>query len=74
MPPKARQNSKNSVEQEGKILLAISDLKNGKIPSVRAAARVYQIPQPTLRRRLKGHAFRNETRANSHKLTQNEEE
>ena len=32
------------------------------------------MPRTTLQRRLNGHAFRAEQRANSHKLTRNEEE
>jgi hypothetical protein len=48
MPPKARQNQKNPVEQEGKILLAVSDLKNKRISSVQAAVHVYQVPESTL--------------------------
>lgn len=74
MPPKAHQNLRNSSEQEGRILLAISALKRQEICNIAEAARVYNIPRTTLRRRLNGHTFRAETRANSHKLTQNEEE
>ena len=74
MPPKARQNNHNSGEQEGRLLLAISALKNQEIPNVREAARVYNVPRTTLRRRLSGQKSRAETRANSHKLTKNEEE
>jgi hypothetical protein len=74
MPPKARINSKNSVEQEGRIILAISALKKQEIRNVREAARVYNVPRTTLQRRLNGQSFRAETRANGHKMTQNEEE
>jgi hypothetical protein len=74
MPPKARQNSRNSIEQEGRILLAISAFQKQEIRNITEAARVYNVPRTTLRRRLNGHTFRAETRANSHKLTQNEEE
>jgi hypothetical protein len=66
--------SKNPAEQEGRILLAISTLKKKEISSVREAARVYHVPETTLRRRLKGATCRLEKRANSHKMTQNEEE
>jgi hypothetical protein len=74
MPPKARPKSKNSVEQEGRILLAVSALKKKEILNIREAARVYNVPYTTLQRRLTGHAFRAELRANGHKMTQNEEE
>ena len=43
MPPIHNINKKNSNEQEGRILLAIADLKNGKIRSVRQAAEIYNI-------------------------------
>jgi hypothetical protein len=74
MPPKARQKSRNSVEQEGRILLAICALKKQEICSIREAARIFNICHETLRRRLNGRTSRLELRANSHKLTQNEEE
>ena len=70
MPPKP-QNSEN---QEGRILLAISSLKNSQIPSVRQAASIFQVPETTLRRRLHGISTRSEKRANSHKLSLNEEQ
>ena len=70
MPPKP-QNPEN---QEGRIQLAISSLKNSQIPSVRQAASIFQVPETTLRRRLHGTSTRSEKRANCHKLSQNEEE
>jgi hypothetical protein len=74
MPPKVCTNSKNSVEQEGRVLLAVSALKKKEILNIREAARVYNVPYTTLQCCLKGHTFRAESRANSHKMTQNEEE
>jgi hypothetical protein len=74
MPRKAHTNSKDSIEQEGRIVLAISVLKKNEIRNISEAARVYNIPRTTLRRRLDGHIFRAEARANGHKMTQNEEE
>lgn len=74
MPPKARQNSRKSIEQEGRILLAISALKEEEISNIREAARIYNIPRSTLQDRLREKTFRNESRANFHKMTQNEEE
>lgn len=70
MPPKLR----NSIEQEGRILLAISSLKKAEIQSIRQAAQDFQVPYTTLQNRLKGAINRVDTRANSHKLTPNEEE
>jgi DNA-binding NtrC family response regulator len=69
MPPKARQNLRNSIEQEGRILLAISAFQKQEIRNITEAARVYNIPRTTLRRRLNSYTFRAETRANSYKLT-----
>jgi transposase len=74
MPPIRNKNQKNSAEQEGRILLAISDLKNGKIHSVRQAAEIYNVSRSTLQNRVNGMAYRAEKRANNHKLTQFEEE
>jgi hypothetical protein len=74
MPPKARINLKNSVEQEGRVLLAVSALKNKEILNIREAARVYNMPYTTLQWRLKGHTFQAELRVNGHKITQNEED
>ena len=61
MPPK----SQKLIEQEGRILLAISAINKSQISSVRQAARHFQVP---------GIPTRTETRANNHKLTENEEE
>jgi hypothetical protein len=74
MPPKSSIKLQNSVEQEGRIILAISALKKQEIRTVREAARVFNIPCTTLQRRWNGHGFQAETRANGHKMTQNEEE
>ncbi|KAG2001081.1 hypothetical protein GB937_010526 [Aspergillus fischeri] len=74
MPLKSRRISGNSVEQEGRVLLAISALKNNQIRNISEAARVDNVPRTTLRQHLDGHIFRPEARANGHKMTQNEEE
>ncbi|EED11440.1 transposon, putative [Talaromyces stipitatus ATCC 10500] len=73
MPPIRKKNQKNLEEQEGRILLAISDLKNGRILRVAQAARIYNIPRMTLQDRLNGTQQRSLVRANHHKLTQSEE-
>jgi hypothetical protein len=74
MPPIRTQSSRNSIEQEGRILLAIEAYKNKEITSLHEVARQFDVPRTTLRRRLAGSTNRAETRANSHKLTQIEEE
>lgn len=55
-------------------MLAISDLKNGRILRVAQAARIYNIPRMTLQDRLNGTQQRSLVRANHHKLTQSEED
>jgi hypothetical protein len=74
MPPKARQNSRNSIEKEVRILLAISALKNQEICNICEAARTYNVPRSTLQDRLREKTCRSKTRGNSHKVIQNEEE
>lgn len=67
-------NSISSTNQEGRILFTISAIKKQQIRNVREAARVYSVPRTTLQRQLNGYSSRTELRANSHKLTKNEEE
>jgi hypothetical protein len=74
MPPIRTQSSQNRTEQEGRILLAIQAIKNQEIRAIREAARIFEVPETSLRRRLNGSTNRAETRANGHKLTQIEEE
>ena len=74
MPPKVRQISRNSIEKEERLVLAISALKNKQIRNITEAARYFSIPRSTLRDRINGYSSRAETRANNHKMTQNEEE
>jgi hypothetical protein len=74
MPPIRPQTSKNSIEQEGRLLLAIQAIKNQEISAVRKAARCFDVPESTLRSRLRGVQHRAISRANSHKLTELEEE
>jgi hypothetical protein len=74
MPPIRDKKSRNSFEQEGKILFAISALKNGEIHSIREAARIFQVPRSTLGTRYHGVQMKAEKRANGLKLSANEEE
>jgi hypothetical protein len=74
MPPNRSQNSQNSVYQEGRIQLAIKAYHNREIPSIREAARVFDLPWTSLRDRINGHQFRKDIRANGHKLTPEEEQ
>lgn len=49
-------------------------IQNGELSTVRQAAAIYNVPETTLRRRRAGQSSRIDIRANSHKLTQNEED
>ncbi|KAJ5337526.1 zinc finger protein [Penicillium brevicompactum] len=74
MPPIRGQKAQKSIEQEGRILLAIKALKNGRFISVAAAARSFEVPRSTLQDRMKGITSWSDTRAIGHKFTQLEEE
>jgi hypothetical protein len=74
MPPIRSQSPRNRTEQEGRILLAIQAIKNKEISSVAHAARTFEVPRLTLRDRVSGCIERATIRANSHKLTEIEEE
>jgi hypothetical protein len=69
MPPIRTESSHKSANKEGRILLALSDIKNKRIKSLRAAARLYDIPESTLRSRAKGISSRVDIRPNGYKLT-----
>jgi hypothetical protein len=74
MPPIRKKDLLKSTQDEGKIELAISDLKNGRIRSIREAARIYTVARTTLQDRMKGVPYRQIIRANGHILTQSEED
>lgn len=74
MPPKRTRSSLNSVEKEGRVLLAVKHIQSHLSISQREAAEIFDIPRSTLARRLRGTLFRNDIRPTSHKLTQLEED
>ena len=74
MPPIRSKNSRHSIEQEGKIALALQGLKNGEFRNITQAARVFSIPRSTLVDRQCGIQGKTERRANGLKLSANEEE
>ena len=74
MPPIRSQTSRNSIEQEGRILLAIQAIKNQEFSSIREAVRVFNVTRSTLQNRILGRQNRAISRVNSHKLTEIEEE
>ncbi|RFU26301.1 hypothetical protein B7463_g10037, partial [Scytalidium lignicola] len=61
-------------QQEGKILLAINALKTNQITSFRAAARIFGIPDSTLRARYHGRVQQSTTYNKCYRMTQLEEE
>jgi hypothetical protein len=74
MPPDRSRFSRDLIEQEGKILFAIQDIQNERFQSIRAAAKLYDIPYRTLTRRVNRLPSRVDIRANSYKLMQLEED
>jgi hypothetical protein len=61
-------------EKEGRLLLALQAFENHQMPSLRAAAKAYDVSFETLRRRHHGTPSRAGTPANSLLLTLNEEQ
>ena len=74
MPPIRPQSSTDLIEQEGRILLAIQAFKKQEFTNISIAARTFNVPRSTLRRRLNGIQCRATSRANSTKLTTIKEE
>ena len=54
MPPKRSQSSKDSIEKEGRILLAIQAFKNQEFSNISTTAYTFNVPRLTLRDRLSG--------------------
>ena len=69
MPPIRSESAQKLANQEGKILLALNDIKNSRIKSLRAASRLYEISYSTLYTRANGRTLRGDSRVNSYKLT-----
>jgi transposase len=74
MCPNRVKSRQDAIQQEGRISLAIQAINNKEISSIRQAAERFQVDRSTLTRRLRGTTSRAETRPNSHKLTEIEEE
>jgi hypothetical protein len=74
MPPIRTESSQKLANQEGRILLALSDIKNGRVKSIRAAAKLYEIPRSTLQTRAYSVVSIVERRNPNQKLTQLEED
>ena len=59
---------------KARVILALEAIKNTKKLSIRAAAKMYEVPRKTLARRRAGRPARRDTSPNSRKLTKLEEE
>ena len=63
-----------SLSHESRVLLAIEALQKDPNLSLRAAAKIYEVPRTTLVRRRAGQSARRDTRPNSMNLTKSEVE
>jgi len=62
-----------SLPNESRVILALQAIQNDKNLSIRAAAKIYNIPATTIRHRRDGRTARRDTRPNSMNLTESEE-
>jgi hypothetical protein len=62
-----------SPSKEARLLLALEAIKQSENLSIRAVAKLYNVPEATIRHRRKGRAARRDVLANSRKLTDLEE-
>jgi hypothetical protein len=60
--------------QEARIIMAMEAIQTSKKMSCRAAAKLYNVPETTLRARMTGRPSRLDTRPKIQKLTELEEE
>ena len=64
-----QQHNAQSIQNKGRISLAISAIDRNQIQSVRRAVTTYDVPRTTLRRRRARTTARRDCKANSKKLT-----
>ena len=60
--------------QEARVILAIEAIRTAKRMSIRRAAKTYDVPESSLRHRMKGRVAKAEIRNGRHQLTPTEEE
>jgi hypothetical protein len=65
---------KESSYTEGRIKLAVQAFKQGQFSNLRAAARSYDIPITTLKRRARGIQSRRDSQSHNRKLSSTKEE
>jgi hypothetical protein len=66
-------NNLQLAQKEGRVALAVQAFKQDQFSSLRAAANMFDIPEPTLRRRVKGINARRDSIPINRKLTTTEE-
>ena len=64
----------SSTSYDARVVLALKAIQNTKNLSIRAAAKIYEVSERTLRRRRDGYTARRDTIPNSKNLTELEEE
>jgi hypothetical protein len=64
----------SALSKEARIFLAIEAIRHDKKVSCRNAAKIYDVPEPTLRARMNGRTSRRDYRNPAHRLTALEEE
>ena len=69
-----RQLNMSSFSQERRIILAIQAIQNNQNLSRRQAAKIYEVPETTLRDRMSGRTSKNDSRNGRQKLTKSEED
>jgi DNA invertase Pin-like site-specific DNA recombinase len=69
MPPQRSDKKKKLIEQEGRLLLAMQAIKNGKYPSAAAIARSFEISVSTLKARINRRESAAEKRPSGHIFT-----
>lgn len=74
MPPISSESLQKLANQEGNVLLTLNDIKDGRIRSLRAAAKLYEVPLTTLHTRIAGRLSRVDERLSNHKLAHLEED
>ena len=62
-----------STSKEARVILALEAIRNDEKLSLRAAAKLYNVPESTLRSRRAGILVRHDITPNSHRLTDSEE-
>ena len=63
-----------SLLYDARVILALEAIRNSINISIRAAAKIYNVPATTIRRRRDGRTVRRDTSLNSRKLIKSEEE